>query len=127
MPAGSSTSLGRYCERFTSCLLNAVSDSTCALKLTVGALGVGAAVYVFLHWLVPHNPMNFSTAVAISEDARFHCYYRDDILDRFFARNSVNEWKQRIDEKVVALREEALCDRQRIFVPLQQFVKLSLS
>jgi hypothetical protein len=65
--------------------------------------------------------------VEISADGHFRFYYRDDILDRFFSRARVNDWKQRMDEKAFALSQDALSGRQAVLLPLQQFVRNSLS
>lgn len=122
----SSTALSRRCEKLSARLIARVSDPGCALKSTVFALALAAAAYIVIHLVVPYQPVDFSKAVAISEDARYRCYYRDDILDRFFARNTVNEWKQRMDEKGAALREEALCHRQPLLLALRDFIQTSL-
>ena len=123
----SSTTWSRYCERFSARLLASVSDSGCALKFTVVALVALALAYFLIH-LVPHkpDPQYFSKAIAVSEDGQFRCYYRDDILDRFFARNTVNEWKQRMDEKGTALRDEALLHRATLLGAVQEFVQNTL-
>lgn len=121
-----STALSRRCEQLSARLIARVSDPGCALKSTVFALALFAVAYVVIHLVVPYQLVNFSEAVTISEDARYRCYYRDDILDRFFARNTVNEWKQRMDEKGAALREEALCHRQPLLLALREFIQTSL-
>jgi hypothetical protein len=112
---------------FTNRMIARVADPGCALRFTVIALLSSVLIYSALHCLVPHQPVDFSQAVVISADGHFRCYYRDDILDRFFSRQKVNEWKQRMDEKAAALRSDALGNRRALLLPLQQFVRTTLS
>jgi hypothetical protein len=115
------------CKQKTQRLLDRFDHPGCALRATVWALFILIAAYVGVHLIWREEHTEWRNAVRFSEDGTFTAFYREEILDRFFARNKVNEWKQRLDEKILALRKEALARRREVLVPLVDFVQRTLS
>jgi hypothetical protein len=114
------------CKIQTRRLLQRFDDPGCALRATVWALFILIAVYVAVHLIWREEHSEWRNAVRFSDDGTFTAFYRDEILDRFFARDKINEWKQRLDEKILALRKEALARRREVLVPLVDLVQRTL-
>ena len=119
-------SLRERCHRFSNQCLDLVSDPGCAIRYTVISLLSTALLYVVVHIFMEEDPTRLSEALTISDDGRFKTYYRDDILDHYFARNRVNEWKQRTDEKCLAFRQDAAMRRLLVLDSVRQFIRGSL-
>jgi hypothetical protein len=116
-----------YCARLTRKLRDIFADSGCALRATTWSLVAVVVVYVLAHcfWSEPIYP--WAKVVRISEDGFFRCMYRDDILERFFGVNKINEWKQRIDEKSLKVSQQALALRRERLMPIIELVRRGLS
>ena len=128
-----------FCHRFTKELEATVAEPACAIRYTVIALLGLVAAYWILHVTINHwrpgsdwsqvlstsrNSINPPEATrggvtvfgdketGIAPDGTFAFNFRDDILNRYFARDKINEWKQQQEEKGHRRSLEALGQRR---------------
>ncbi|HVT74446.1 MAG TPA: hypothetical protein VHD61_15040 [Lacunisphaera sp.] len=127
-----------FCRKFTDFLESAVAFPACAIRYTVFALLAVVAAYLGVHllvWSYSHKhqagawenvlrPIGATGAAesGISDDGNFSFHFRDDILNRYFARDKINAWKQDQEEKGRRLSDEVLGRRKGLLRAAAHFV-----